>query len=76
MILKAFSEYIQKNTDKNPIENLYEWIKITLEKIPKTHVEKIIHTEIYIAKNKHNCTLLIGKSETGRKLIEILLKKW
>ena len=43
-----------------------------MSKKPKTKVEKIIHTEITLAKNKYNEFLIIGKSESGRVLINAL----
>lgn len=72
MILKEFSEFFHKNKDNKPIKTLFLWIRNILEKEPETLVEKIIHAEIYIAKNKKGDFLLIGKSNTGRKLIENL----
>jgi len=63
------------------------WIKLVLERKPKTNVEKIIHAEITLAKNKVGDYLLIAKSESGRTLTNALynfalsyeqhvLKKW
>lgn len=92
MILTEFSKYLQ-DREKEIIENksctsmLGHWIKSVLEKKPKTNVEKIIHAEISIAKNKANDYLLIAKSESGRTLTNALynfalsyeqhvLKKW
>lgn len=92
MILTEFSKYLQENEQKI-VENksctrlLGAWIKSILEKTPKTNVEKIIHAEISLAKNKVGDFLLIAKSESGRTLTSALynfalsyeqhvLKKW
>lgn len=92
MILSEFSKYLQNNEQKI-IENksctnlLGVWIKLILEKKPKSNVEKIIHAEIMLAKNKAGDYLLIAKSESGRTLTNALynfalsyeqhvLKKW
>jgi len=78
MILNAFSEYIQtKNQDiitnkSTAINILSDWIIKIISKKPKTKVEKIIHTEITLTKNKYNEFLIIGKSESGRVLINAL----
>ena len=78
MILKKFAEYIQTKDEEiisnkfTAINILSEWIIKTIEKKPRTHVEKIIHSEITLAKNKYNEFLIIGKSESGRVLINAL----
>lgn len=77
MILNEFSKFLQ-NHDEEIINNksctklLGQWIKIILEKNPKTNVEKIIHTELTLAKNKIGDYLIIAKSESGRTLTNAL----
>lgn len=77
MILAEFSKYLQENekeiiNTKSCTKLLGAWIKNILEKKPKTNVEKIIHTEIVIAKNNVGDYLLVAKSESGRILTNAL----
>lgn len=77
MILTEFAKYLQEHEqeiiDKKPCTILLgAWIKSILEKKPKTNVEKIIHAEISLAKNKAGDYLLIAKSESGRTLTNAL----
>ena len=78
MILDKFAKYIQTK-DEDIISNkstavniLSEWIIKIMSKKPRSNVEKIIHSEITLAKNKYNEFLIIGKSESGRVLINAL----
>lgn len=77
MILAEFSKYLQEKEqeiiDKKSCTSLLgQWIKSILEKKPKTNVEKIIHAEIALAKNKVGDYLLIAKSDSGRVLTNAL----
>lgn len=72
MILKEFSEYLQQNIEKSSVALLNEWIKEKIENPAKTNIDRIVQAEIYIAKNKVNDCLLIGKSDSGRRLIKVL----
>ena len=72
MILKEFSEYLQQNIDKSSVLLLNEWLKEKIENPARTNIDRVIQTEIYIAKNKLQDILLIGKSDSGRKLIKVL----
>lgn len=77
MILAEFSKYLQDNENeiikkKSCTRLLGQWIKTVLENNPKTNVEKIIHTEINLAKNNVGDYLLIAKSESGRILTKAL----
>lgn len=77
MILAEFSKYLQDNEKdiiekKSAISMLGQWIKFVLENNPKTNVEKIIHTEITLAKNNVGDYLLVAKSESGRILTNAL----
>lgn len=92
MILAEFSKFLQSKEQeiiekKSCTSLLGQWIKYVLENKPKTNVEKIIHTEITLAKNKAGDYLLVAKSESGRTLTKALynfalsyeqhvLKKW
>lgn len=92
MILTEFSKFLQENEEKiiekkSCTSLLGAWIKSVLEQKPKTNIDKIIHTEIALAKNKVGDYLLIAKSESGRTLTNALynfalsyeqhvLKKW
>lgn len=77
MILNEFAKYLQENEEKI-INNksctalLAAWIKSVIEKKPKTNVEKIIHTEITLAKNKVGDYLIVANSESGRILTNAL----
>ena len=74
MIIKNFSEYLLKNYngERKTVELLSIWIKEKIENPPKTLVDKVIQKEIYLAKNKKGEFFLIGKSDSGRILINAL----
>ncbi len=72
MILKEFSEFLQKNEEKPSVSLLYVWLKMKIESPAKSNVDRILQKEIYIAKNNVGNFLFIGKSPTGRKLIQSL----
>lgn len=78
MILNEFSKYIQsKNEDitsgkSTGTKILCNWIKIVINKNPKNHVDKIVHKEIMLAENKSGDFLIVGKSESGRTLVNAL----
>lgn len=78
MILQEFSKYIQTKNDEiisnksTAVNLLSEWIQQIMSKNPQTNVEKIIHSELTLAKNKYNEYLIIGKSESGRVLMNAL----
>lgn len=92
MILSEFAKYLQNRENeivqkKSCTSLLGEWLKEILEKTPKTNVEKIIHTEISLAKNKTGDFLLVAKSPSGQTLTNALynfalsyehhvMKKW
>lgn len=92
MILMEFAKFLQSNEQKiiekkSCTSLLGAWIKSVLERKPKSNIEKIIHTEITLAKNKAGDYLLVAKSESGRVLTNSLynfalsyeqhvLKKW
>lgn len=77
MILSEFAKYLQEKEqeiiDKKSCTGLLaQWIKSVLERKPKNNVEKIIHAEIALAKNKAGDYLLVAKSESGRTLTNAL----
>ena len=72
MILKEFSKYLQENKDNNSVILLNEWIIQRLETPSLNKVDIILKTELYLAKNNNNKTLVIAKSETGRNLLNAL----
>lgn len=78
MILKEFSKYLQKHNEDlaaNKItatKLLCEWIKIVINKNPKNHADKIVHKEIMLAENAAGDFLIVGKSESGRTLVNAL----
>lgn len=73
MIIKAFSDYIRKYNSEIPsLLILTRWLREILSKNPENNVERIIHNEIGILKNKRGDFLLIGKSKSGKVLLEAL----
>ena len=78
MIIKEYAKYLQKHYDDlmngktTATKLLCEWLRKIIHKIPKTHVEKIIHCEIMLAENNKGDFLLVGKSESGRTLMNAL----
>lgn len=78
MILTEFAKFLQEreqdiiNEKKSCTTFLGLWIKNILEKKPKNNVEKIIHAEVSLAKNKVGDYLLVAKSESGRTLTNAL----
>lgn len=78
MILNEFSKYIQsRNTDitenkATGTKILCDWIELVINKNPKNHVDKIVHKEIMLAKNKSGDFVIVGKSESGRVLVNAL----
>ena len=80
MILSEFAKYLQ-NFDEDIISNkttatkiLCDWIKIVINKNPKNHADKIVHKEIMLAQNHQGDFIIVGKSESGRVLVNALQK--
>ncbi len=78
MILSEFSKYIQSRNE-DIVSNkatgtkiLCDWIELVINKNPKNNVDKIVHKEIMLAKNKSSDFLIVGKSESGRVLVNAL----
>lgn len=78
MILREFSKYLQERNEQiisnqtTTTKLLCEWIKFVINKNPKKHVDKIVHKEIMLAQNKSNDFFIVGKSESGRILVNAL----
>lgn len=78
MILREFSKYLQERNEQiisnqtTTTKLLCEWIKFVINKNPKKHVDKIVHKEIMLAQNKSNNFFIVGKSESGRILVNAL----
>ena len=72
MILQEFSNFLKENQEKPSVSLLYAWLKLKIESPAKSNVDKILQKEIYIAKNKNKNILFIGKSPSGRNLINAL----
>ncbi len=73
MIIKEFSKYIQTfNADVPAIMLLSDWVREKISKKPENNVDKIIQKEIACMKNKRGFFMLIGRSDSGRKLLEAL----
>ena len=78
MILKEFSTYLQQR--KNEITSgkttatkiLCDWIRFVIAKNPKTHIDKIIQTEILLCENIYGDFFITAKSESGRTLVKAL----
>lgn len=78
MILKEFSKYLQSHNE-DLISNkttatklLCEWIRVVINKNPKNHVDKIVHREIMLAENSIGDFFIVGKSDSGRVLVNAL----
>ena len=78
MILSEFAKYLQQ-FDEDIVTNkitavkvLCNWIKFVINKNPKNHVDKIVHKEIMLAQNKQGEFIILGKSDSGRVLINAL----
>lgn len=78
MILSEFSNYLKQFNDEitqnktTAVKVLCKWIKHVINKNPKNHVDKIVHKEIMLAENKCGDFLIVGKSESGRVLVNAL----
>lgn len=72
MIIKEFSDFLKQNEQKPSVSLLYFWLKTKIENPAKSNVDRILQKEIYIAKNKIGNFLFIGKSPSGRNLLESL----
>ena len=80
MILAEFSKYLQQfdeditNNKTTATKVLCDWIKIVINNPPKNHVDKIVHKEVMLAQNPQGDFIIVGKSDSGRVLINALEK--
>jgi len=78
MILEEFSKYLKEHNEQitagetTATKLLCNWVKLVVHKNPKEHVDKIVHAEIMLAQNKSGDFLVLGKSESGRTLVNAL----
>lgn len=78
MILTAFSKYLQEHNEAiiqsktTATKLLCQWIRLVIYKNPKNNVDKIVHREIMLAENRQGDFLVVGKSESGRVLVNAL----
>jgi len=73
MIISAFAEYLKTfNSDIPSVVILSRWLKSKLMKEPENNVERVIHSEICLAQSKLGVFMLVGKTPTGKILLESL----
>ncbi|MCI5823813.1 MAG: hypothetical protein MRZ90_02630 [Candidatus Gastranaerophilales bacterium] len=75
MLVEEFSRYLKINKSKkynSSVILLEKWLQLKLEMPCDSNVNKILHREIYIAKNKLGCCFFVAKSESGRVLLKAL----
>jgi len=78
MIIQEFSKYLQNRNEDiisgkiTTTKLLCEWVKLVIKKNPKNNIDKIVHKEIMLAENNSNDFFLVGKSESGRVLVNAL----
>lgn len=64
MVLKTFSEYVQKfNADIPSVILLSEWLNGKLSKAHENNIERVIHSEIANTK-KRGLFLITGKTDS------------
>ena len=79
MILSEFSKYLQQYKkdlmlhNVTPLELLHRWLYDVMRKNPKNNADRIIHREILYCENKEGDYVIIGKSDSGRKLVSALI---
>ena len=78
MIIKEFSKYLQLHNDSilngnvTPSRLLCDWIRMVIRKNPKNHADKIVHREVLLAENSSGDFFIVGKSDSGRVLVNAL----
>lgn len=79
MILSEFAKFLQLHNSElmtnktTPLELLHKWLYKVITKNPKNNVEKIVHKEIMYAQNENDEYIIVGKSPSGRKLVNALI---
>ena len=80
MIISEFAKYLQQHNDElltrktTPLKLLHEWLKSVINKNPKNNIDKIVHREILYCENSNGDYLIVGKSDSGRVLVDALIK--
>lgn len=80
MIISEFAKYLQQHNDElltrktTPLKLLHEWLRAVINKNPKNNIDKIVHKEILYCKNENGDYLIVGKSDSGRVLVDALIK--
>ena len=73
MIIKEFSKYVQNfNADIPAVILLSRWMRERISKTPKNNVDRVLHKEVALLRNKRGFFLMFGRSDSGRKLLESL----
>lgn len=79
MILAQYAKFLQNHNQElithktTPLELLGKWLYQVINKNPKSNVEKIIHKELMYAQNSDGEYIIVGKSDSGRKLATALI---
>lgn len=79
MIISEYSKFLQRHNNQllkretTALELLYKWLKEVINKNPKNNIEKIVHKEILFAQNDCGDYIIIGKSDSGRILVNALI---
>jgi uncharacterized protein YeaO (DUF488 family) len=80
VILSEFSNYLKQYNNEivanktSATKLLCDWIKYVIYKTPKNHSDKVVHKEIMLAQNKQGEFFIVGKSDSGRVLVNALYK--
>lgn len=73
MIITAFAKYLQNTKeDKSALDLLIKWIKETKENPATNNIERVIHHEIFLTKNKIGMYMMTGNGKSGKILLESL----
>ena len=73
MILKEFSQYLQEQDEEtSSVIHLKNWVTGKIKTPAMSNVDRIIQKEMALAENNYKNYLIIGKSPSGRKLVESL----
>jgi hypothetical protein len=79
MIISEFSKYLQQHNEElithqtTPLKLLHSWLRDVINKNPKTNIDKIVHKEILYCENNSGDYLIVGKSDSGRVLVNALI---
>jgi hypothetical protein len=79
MIISEFSKYLQNHNEElmtrktTPLKLLHCWLSEVINKNPKSNIDKIVHKEILYCENGNGDYLIVGKSDSGRVLVNALI---